>query len=409
MKLLFEILFWCSLFAILHSYLLYPIFIKIASFFYINKLKTNEVSNAEPKVSILLSLYNEETVIEEKILSILNSNYPLEKIEILIGSDCSTDNTNEIVNAFSSKHSNIQFYPYKERQGKPSVINQLYNHSTGSILILTDANVIFDPNTIVEIVKPFNNEEIGLVDTRMINKGLLANGISHQESKYISLEINIKNHESNIWGTMMGPFGGCYAIRKSLYTQVPPNFLVDDFYINMHVLEKGYKAVNCLNAVVFEDVSNNLSEEFRRKTRIATGNFQNLIRFKHLLNGLFGIKTNPNLKSFGLAFSFFSHKVLRWIIPFFIILLFISNIAIIYFLKLNFNHYHIFLICLIISFFVPLTDILLKRININISIFRFLTHFYSMNIAMLIGFFRYIKGVESGIWQPTKRHQSSTI
>jgi hypothetical protein len=95
-----------------------------------------------------------------------------------------------------------------------------------------------------------------------------------RKKAYISREVLIKQHESILWGTMMGPFGGCFAIRSELYEPVPKNFLVDDFYINMKVLEKGYQCINNLNALVFEDISNNLSDEFKRKVRISTGNFQ---------------------------------------------------------------------------------------------------------------------------------------
>ncbi len=394
MDIFFQILFWLSVFAIFHSYVIFPFILKILAR---NKVRNTDfyslLSKNLPIVSVLMSLYNEEDVIEDKIKSIYNSNYPEAKLEVIIGSDNSTDNTNNIVNKLSDKYKNLHFLPYKKRQGKPSIINQLQKKAEGTIIIITDANVIFSENTIFEMVKHYKDETIGLVDTQMINTldSISNTGISVQESSYISREIKIKQNESILWGTMMGPFGGCYSLKKNLFKDVPANFLVDDFYINMNVLKQKKKAINSKEAIVYEDVSNNLRDEFKRKIRISTGNFQNLIKFNNLLFS--SIK--------GLSFSFISHKVLRWLGPFFILTALISNI-----LLLDIKVYIASSSIFTITFALPFLDLLLKQTNINIPIFRFITHFYSMNLALLIGFFKFISGVKTGIWQPTKRNQS---
>lgn len=406
MNILIQILFWLPIFLVFHSYVLFPIILKILS----KNKKNNQIVYSEneqlPFVSILMAVYNEELVIEKKIKSVLSSNYPKEKIEFLIGSDCSTDRTNEIVGNLAKSNNIIKFFPFNIRQGKPSIINQLFKKSTFEIIIITDANVMFDTNTIFELVKYYKDDTIGLVDSRMLNIGMKENGISKQESSYISREVKIKNNESNIWGTMIGPFGGCFSIRKKLFKPVPSNFLVDDFYINMCVFEQGYKAINNLKSIVYEDVSNNLKIEFKRKIRIATGNFQNLKKFKHLLLGFICIKSKKIAKSkyisnWGLGFCLLSHKVFRWITPF--IIIFISIIgAFLLNQKIYLFLYLVFILSIVLS---PL-DLLLRKININISIIRFISYFYTMNLALFIGFWRFIKGVKSGIWQPTKRNQS---
>jgi len=337
-----------------------------------------------------MSAFNEQEVIKDKIDSIFKTSYPLDKIEVLVGSDASTDETDKILNHLSSEYKNLQFFSFQKRQGKPNIINQLSEKARGEILILTDANVFFEKTTIINLVKPFTNKEIGLVDARMISKGLKKEGISKPEKFYISHEVNIKSKESILWGTMMGPFGGCFAVKSELFSKVPDKFLVDDFYINMKVLEKGKKAVNNIEAVVYEDVSNNLKEEFKRKVRIATGNFQNLKEFKHLLS----------LKTKSIAFCFLSHKVLRWFGPFFLLAAFLFNLILI---KNTFYLYLLYLQCVVII--LPFIDFLLRKIEIHIIILRFITHFYSMNIALFIGFFKYLKGVKTNVWQPTKRNQ----
>jgi cellulose synthase/poly-beta-1,6-N-acetylglucosamine synthase-like glycosyltransferase len=388
-----QILFWLSVFALFHSYVLFPFLLKIQARNKQDNTIIYEKIDDLPKVSILISVFNEEEVISDKINSIYKTTYPINKIEVIVGSDDSSDNTNRIINELKKKFRNLHFFEFNERQGKQNIINKLYSKTIGNIIILTDANVMFVEDTIFELIKHFKNENIGLVDSMMINSqdSINKKGISIQESSYISREVNIKKYESLLNGTMMGPFGGCFAIRKELFSEVPANFLVDDFFINMNILKNGKKAINNLNAIVYEDVSNNIKEEFRRKVRISAGNFQNLIKFFPLLFS----------KRKGLSYYFFSHKVIRWFGPLLIIISLITN-----FLLYNILLYKITIFFFLLSFAIPLIDLILKTFKINISIFRYFTHFYTMNIALIFGFIKYLFGIRTGIWQPTGRNQS---
>ncbi len=383
-----QIILWFFVALVFHTYVLYPLILAI-----FGKPKKIEYPKSDnlPSVCIIMSLFNEEVVIADKIDSILNSVYPKDKLKLIIGSDNSTDKTNEIVNKYAAKHDFITFVPFSTRQGKSNVINAMIDKADSKILVLSDANVMFDENTIKELVKPFSNKKIGLVDTRMTNTGLKKEGISIQEKSYISREVMIKNYEGKLWGTMMGPFGGCFAIRRELYSPVPVNFLVDDFFICMKILEKGYKTVNNINAIVYEDVSNNLSDEFRRKIRIATGNFQNLWEFKKLLWPPFT----------GLSFSFLSHKILRWLTPIFILLTYALSFTLAFFS----DFYFYFFLAYNFLYILLIADFLLKKIKIHNVILRFITHFMSMNLALLIGMIKAMKGVKSNVWKPTKRNQ----
>jgi cellulose synthase/poly-beta-1,6-N-acetylglucosamine synthase-like glycosyltransferase len=341
-------------------------------------------------VSILIAAYNEQFVIKEKITSIINSDFPTDKIEIIIASDCSTDNTNQIISELAEEFPFIKTYFLNKRTGKAGVVNKLVGFAKNKILILTDANIIFSDTTIFNLVKHFKNDKIGLVDSNMVNIGIKKSGISLQEKTYISTEVNFKHAESKIWGKLMGPFGGCFAIRKSLFSPIPENFLVDDFFVCMNILKEDFFSINDLDAVVFEDVSNELSEEFRRKRRISKGNFINLFHFKKLLNPF---------KQLG--FIFISHKILRWFAPIFLIMVFVSNYTLIgknIFYQLAFD----LQISLII---LPFIDYILRKIGIHILVLRFITHFYSMNLAMLFGMFDYFFSSETGLWEPTKRKQ----
>jgi cellulose synthase/poly-beta-1,6-N-acetylglucosamine synthase-like glycosyltransferase len=187
------IIFWFCVWAIAHSYVIYPLFLQLKIYFK-GKRKFQSFSPDEelPYLSILMAAFNEELVLGEKIRSIFDTNYPVEKIELWIGSDNSTDLTNEIIQYFTKEFPNIHFINFENRQGKVSIINHLSEKASGKILLITDANVMFEKNTLFETVRFFKDEWVGLVDTHMKNYGLKKNGISIQEKSYISREVFVK-------------------------------------------------------------------------------------------------------------------------------------------------------------------------------------------------------------------------
>ncbi len=384
MLLLLKIKFWICFIALAHTYLFYPLLLKLLAYFK-KDVDTNN-NPSLPSLSILIAAYNEEKVIEQKLKSILNSNYPKDKIEILVGSDASTDKTNEIVRSFS----NVKLIEFEKRSGKIKIINQLKNLAAHNLLILTDANVLFDKDTLHQLCKHFNDPEIALVDSNIINTHLQKGNISKAESTYIRGEAAIKYHEGKLFGLMMGPFGGCFAVRKEHFEPVPENFLVDDFYINMKILQKGKKAISEPHALVYEDVPNDWKIEFKRKIRIAAGSYQNLKEFFLLL-----FKFNL------LAFCFFSHKVLRWLGPFLMIGLYVSNIVLLP-QELNTYSAYIYLLAFIMQNSLLLLFII-SLIGVKNLITQIAFHFITTNVALLAGFIKFITGIKSSIWKPTER------
>ncbi|MBS1651537.1 MAG: glycosyltransferase [Bacteroidetes bacterium] len=347
----------------------------------------NSSDNNLPSIGIIIAAYNEEKVIKTKIHSILKTNYPLSKINIYIGSDASSDNTNNIVLNFSKTHHNIHLTAFESRTGKAGIINKLSNNAVDDILILTDANVFFEESTLFNLIKYFKNGRVGLVAANIKKLSKTSSGISEQEISYMSYENKIKLNESKLWGSIFGAEGGCYAIRKELYQPIPKNYFMDDFFITLNVIKQKYYTIFCENAVCFEDVLSNPKDEFKRKVRISIGNFQNLNYYKRLL--LFFWR--------GSAFAFMSHKILRWLTPFLIILLSLSAFA----LSIYSN------IFLLLSIFIILS-IAISILTINQKFkskpLLFFSHFLYMNLALLKGFFIYVKGVKSSIWQPPQRN-----
>ncbi|TVR72541.1 MAG: glycosyltransferase [Marinilabiliales bacterium] len=384
-------IFLISVTALVHSYILYPAIIALLASRRKANYKLYDDPVEIPPVSVLMAVHNEQDVIEEKIRSIADCHLQGGQLEIMVGSDASTDRTNEILEKLTSEFDFLKKIAFSSRRGKSAIINDLVRKAEHDIIIITDANVFFDRNTIFRLLRHFRNPEIGLVDSHMLHRGLKKCGISIQENSYIAREVKIKYHESLAWGTMMGPFGGCYALRKHLYRDVPGSFLVDDFFICMNVISSGSKAILEPEALVYEDVSNRLGEEFRRKVRIAAGNFQNLVYFFPLLGS--GIR--------GLSFSFLSHKVLRWLGPLFLAAIFSTS----FFLSSVHQVFWYIFLLQILLLTIPIIDYLLGKIKTHIVILRFITHFISMNLALLLGFLKFLKGVKTNVWQPTRRNQ----
>jgi len=323
-SLFFILLFVVSSVGILHTYFFYPVWMIL----FTKQKKQNDFvfqdneMDVLPTVSILFAAYNEESVLDAKLKSMLNTTYPIDKIKIIVGSDASTDKTNEIVMQYSALHPQVQLIEFPGRTGKAGIINQLAAQSDSEIFILTDANVIFKENTIFELVKHFKNTDVAQVAANIIKVSPSKQGIASQEMNYIQME----------------------------------------------------------------NVPTSSDEEFKRKVRISIGNFQNLMRYKALL-----FKRN-------IGFAFLSHKLLRWHTPFFLIITFVSS----FFLSWFHNVFFFFFIAELFLLLSPAFSGLFGRSNSKGPI-HYAAHFVKMNTALLKGFFIWLKGVESNVWQPTKR------
>lgn len=389
----FVIIFWICVILLIHTYLFYPFLLKIlAQGKKINDIIYNE-SNL-PRVAIVIAAYNEEKVIEEKLLLSLKTNYPKHLFQIFVGSDCSSDQTPAIVNKICETTEKITFLDYRERSGKQEVLNRLFRDKIKEkdfdICIMTDANIMFNEDTIYELVKHFQNEKIGIVCANIKNKNIKEQGISKQEQFYILNENETKINEGIVFGSSIAAFGACYSIRRNLIPTIAPNILMEDFFISMSVLKRDYEIITEPKAICFEDLPQNISEEFKRKKRISTGNFQNLFIYFDMLY----------TSRFGVAFSFFSHKVIRWIGPFLILLAYLSLWILsnqsIYSELLTFSH---------VILALAILDYILIAVNINVNLLRLLRYFIIMNIALFLGFIVFMKGVKTNIWQPTKRNE----
>ncbi len=382
-----EVIFLLSMLPVLHTYAVYPM--SMVFFFPKPRFKRAmyEKEDDLPAVVVLIAAYNEEKVIREKIVSVFNTGYPVNKLKVYIGSDASADSTDSIIQELQKNYPRLELVNFEGRTGKINIINHLQSLCDEDILIMTDANVIFGRDVIYELVKYFKDEEVGIVAANIIKETVNNDGISYQEKVYLSLENRVKAAESNALELVMGAEGGCYAIRNSLFSKVPSKFNVDDFYITFQVILKNKKVLFNPKALCSEDVPGAVEGEYKRKVRISSGNFQNLFFFRALLVRFW----TP------LGYTFWSHKVLRWLTPFFLILMFITSA----FLASGSFWYLLVFLLQFAGFLLPAFDKVLEFTNPTL---KFISHFYLMNLALLAGFIRFTRGIQSSIWQPVKRN-----
>lgn len=381
-------LVFVSLLLPIHSYVFYPWLLQRFRKQYPLQSSTVDLTK---KVYVLIAAYNEENVIAEKLRSIVESDYSLTNLEVWIGSDASTDHTDAIVLDFARKFEFVHLVRMEGRLGKPAIINRLVelckvNPNDDAILILTDANVFFQKDMLQTLVNGFQNDNIGLIGANVVNKVPENSSIGELEGIYINRENKIKKLESDWAGVLMGPFGACFAMRARDFVPIPSHFLVDDFYWCMQVLKRNCLACFNAEALCYEDLPGDWKEEFRRKRRIARGNFQNLKHFSSLLR-------NPFSKR---GFAFLSHKVLRWLSPLF----FLFSIGLL--LMLNFIMATV-LIAVIVGG-VLIAELIARVLRIKSSPFNAILYFCLMNLAVFIGMIEYLFAKQKNAgWKPTLR------
>src|SRR3989338_489924 len=303
-------LFWLLISLTLYCYFAYPLLLWMTA-----KLRPNPVLKGicEPSVSVVLSVWNEEDVMERKIKNLLTLDYPKEKMEIWIGSDGSTDRTNSIVEAFRDER--IHLVERAARLGKMATLNELVSRARNEIIIFCDARQTFAPDAVKELVGNFADSKIGCVSGELIfQKEKKAGATAQGLNLYWNYEKLLREMESQIH-SMLGATGAVYAIRRDLFEPIPSHIVLDDMFVPLKIIQKGCRAVWDETAKAYDEIADSPREEHRRKVRTLFGNYQ--------IFGLFPDLFNP-LKS-PVAIQLVSHKFLRVLVPFFMIAVFILN------------------------------------------------------------------------------------
>jgi len=387
------VVFWCAALALVHTYFLYPIILFLvegAAQVYWNVRYMNggqdrrALRGAErpPKVSLVVAAYNEASCITQKLSNSLSLDYPAERFEVLIGSDGSTDGTNEMVQACGDPRVRLSAAP---RAGKTTVLNRCVPEANGEIVILSDANTMIEPDAVKRLVRHFEDPDVGAVcgKLRLYNPTKQ----DYEESAYWAYESLIKFYEGKR-GAVMGANGGLYAIRRKLFTTLPPSTIVDDFVIPMRIMAEGYKVVYDAEAVAHEETTEDYGREFGRRARIAAGNFQSLKLVPQLLSPLAGFP----------AFAFWSHKVLRWCAPALMALVLLANLFL-----LNRPFYKVTFLLQLAFYglaYAGKAEWFNGKLRKAASVAYY---FVTMNLALAVGFWRFVRNTQRAAWERTAR------
>lgn len=371
-----QVAFWTLLFLLVHCYALFPVTLPFVSELFKRRHRVLDENFELPKVSLLISAYNEEAIIERKIKNILEIDYPKEKLEVLIGDDGSADRTAEIVSRFADR--GITLVKAPENAGKAAMLNRLQKVAKGDILVFCDANTMFFPNVVRKLVAPFIDKKIGCVCGHLILSDKSGSVLGRGESSYWDLESEIKKFEG-VLDRLIGGNGALYAIRKNLYTELPvKKSVMDDFFITTKILQKGYLCTFVASAIGTEQTSKEGGGEYRRKVRIGRANFNYLLSYVPLLNPFRPL----------LAYLFLSHKILRWFSPHIAILLFVINA---------------FLLTSGLVYQISFGLMLLVGLICVTKIVPSAYYFMLMNFAMLKGFFLSFAREKNGGWNREAR------
>jgi cellulose synthase/poly-beta-1,6-N-acetylglucosamine synthase-like glycosyltransferase len=393
MYVLFEVIFWLSVFLSVYTYLLYPIvLILIAAYhqvqddrFYLAYKRDRRVSDLDelPKVAIVIAAYNEEKHIEQRLKNLLNLDYPKDRYKIYIGSDGSDDATPEIIRTFVSE--GVVYLDYRERRGKASILNDIMAQVKEPLVVFSDANTEFAPDDLRKLVRHFADPQVGAVCGELLIR--VEGGSDNQDSLYWRTERMLKFYEGRLGG-LLGANGANYAIRRELFVLLPCDTIVDDFTIVMNIAAAGHKIIYDAEAMAYEPEAPSIAAEFTRRIRIGMGNYQAFFRLFEFMNPLVGVR----------VFTYVSHKVLRWFVPHLLFTALLTS-ALLYdvswYTVLFWMQVYGYTACYVL-YIISQYRKLPRRLLFPIFIM-------AMNLAFAIGFIRYLKGGSSGIWQRTLR------
>jgi cellulose synthase/poly-beta-1,6-N-acetylglucosamine synthase-like glycosyltransferase len=378
-----EILFWISVLALLYVFVGYPLILLL-----LGKITQRPPVLKKaicPPVTLLISAYNEEEVIEAKIRNSVALDYPREMLEIIVVSDASTDGTDDIVRRYKAEGVILQRMPV--RKGKTAGLNEAVPVARGDVIVFSDANVFYATDVIRKLVRNFGDPSVGCVTGNSCYLDSEASNAGKSENTYWGYERFLKIKESQI-GSMVGSDGAMFAVRKDLASPLGSDD-INDFVMPLQVVSRGYRNVFEPEAMGYEKAVSQLAQEFRRKVRIVSRSWHGLFRVKALLNpyryGLF-------------SFQLVSHKVLRWLAPAFLSCVFLFSFVIAW----DDGTGAVVLGGQIVFYSIGAFGLVLDRAAVAMQWLSFPAYFIMVNAASAMGTLQYMFGERINTWEPER-------
>ncbi|MGC8946863.1 MAG: glycosyltransferase family 2 protein [Anaerolineae bacterium] len=373
-------LFWLSALAVAWTHVGYPLFIILLARW---RPRPHQKGEVLPTVSLIIPAYNEEAVIGEKLENALTLDYPRGRIEIIVVADGSTDRTVEIVEGFADWGVRLLFQP--ERRGKIAAMNRAVPYAQGKILVFSDANAMMEPESLRALVRNFADPRVACVSGEKrvrADQPVQAQG----ESAYWRYESSIKRAESVV-NTAIGAVGEFFAIRRELYRPLREDSIIEDFVLSMQLVMEGWRVVYEPEAVAWEEASPTLKAEWERRARNCAGGFQAVGRLIRLFSPRYSM----------VAFQFLSHKILRWLSPFFMLLAWLTALVL-----YPFDLYRLLFWGQTAFYLLALVGGLLSVKGWRWRPLWLIFYFCFANATALSGFWRYVTGRQNVAWKKVR-------
>lgn len=381
-----QLIFWIAFFVLFYCYIGYLLLLWLITTFKSRPASTNINEYTLPEVTFVVTAYNEVNFIEQKISNTLQLQYPSSRLHFLFVTDGSDDGTHEIVKEYPA----ITLLHQPQRQGKPAAINRAMQLVTTPYVVFSDANTLLNPDAIILLMKHYHDIKVGAVsgEKKIQVSGMNKAGIG--EGIYWKYESVLKQLESKFY-TLIGSAGELFSMRSSLFKPLLTAIVLDDFFMAVSVNEQGYRVVYEPGAVATETPSVSLSEERKRKVRIAAGAIQLMFTVK----GLFNFFKHPLF-----SFQFISHKYLRWIkAPVCLVIIFIAG----FFLRNEYCVYEVLFYLQCIFYVMAFIGWIAYRFQQFIPLFYFPFYFLFMNYCNVLGWIRYFTVKQTVLWEKADR------
>jgi cellulose synthase/poly-beta-1,6-N-acetylglucosamine synthase-like glycosyltransferase len=377
-----QVCFWLGAALLFYTYAGYPLLLALVS-----RLRPRPVRQAEwtPHVSVIITAYNEERDLAAKLENTLALDYAVEKLEIIVASDCSTDRTDEIARQYASR--GVRLYRQAERLGKTSAQNMAVEQARGEVILFSDATTLYEREVLRVMLPNFADATVGCVAGRLVYVDPADSSVGQGARSYWGYETFLKHHESRVC-SLIGASGCLYAVRRSAYVPMYPE-ACSDFLIATKMVEQGLRAVYEPAAICTEETNKRADRELRMRVRIITQTFTDLWRHRAMMN--------PFRSGF-YAVELVSHKVLRYFVPVFLLLVFISSLA----LAPHSLLYALIALAQIGFYAAAALSWLMESMGWRNRILALPQYFVLANLASLLAFYKFLSGERYARWEPIR-------
>jgi glycosyltransferase involved in cell wall biosynthesis len=375
-----EYLFIVSIFLVFQAYFGYPLTLVFFRLFRHNIVRKE---NIEPPVSLIITACNEERRIREKLENTVALEYPRDKLQIIVASDGSTDGTNDIVNGY--REIGVELLAFPERRGKESAQKDAVQYATGDIIVFSDVSTRLNPDGLKQILSNFADSSVGCVSS--VDRLIGRDGKPCGEGFYVRYEMWLRDLESKI-NSLVGLSGSFFAARKEVCRDFSGE-MQSDFRTVLNSVRIGLRGISDSDSIGFyQDISDG-KREFDRKVRT-------------VLRGLtvfFGNLEFLNIFHYGFfSYQYFCHKLLRWLVPLFLLTALVVNLV----LSFNSMVFLSFLLGQILFYGVAFGSMLTRVPPANAAL-KIPLYFVTVNMAIIIAWWRYLRGKRMVMWAPSER------